>query len=179
VGEKVIGAAEPSASAAVCQTTAVDYTPSLKFREFRKAWSPVILWMALMFFASTDLMSSAHTSRFIIPILRWFDPGMSWPTMMRAQLLIRKAAHVTEYIILTGLLFRALRWSIDSFWRRAAVALVPALIFAPVDEFHQSFVPSRTASPIDVLIDYSGAALGIIICSVIHFCLTRKEQSIE
>ncbi|MGH7937448.1 MAG: hypothetical protein ACRD5Z_18945, partial [Bryobacteraceae bacterium] len=71
----------------------------MKFPEFFKAWGPVIFWMALMFFGSTDLMSSAHTSRFIIPILRWFDPAMSWPTMMRAQLLIRKAAHVTEYII--------------------------------------------------------------------------------
>lgn len=132
-----------------------------------------------MFFGSTDLMSSNHTARFIIPFLRWLDPGMSWVTIMRMQLLIRKAAHVTEYVILTGLLFRALRWSIAGFWRRAAVALLPALIFAPVDEFHQSFVPSRSASPIDVLIDYSGAVLGIIICCVIHFFLTRKEPSVE
>lgn len=130
-----------------------------------------------MFFGSTDLMSSNHTSRFITPFLRWLDPGMSWPTIVRWNLLIRKAAHVTEYAILTGLLFRALHWSIAGFWRRAAIALVPALIFAPLDEFHQSFVPSRGASPIDVLIDYSGAILGILICRAIHWTLASAVRN--
>ena len=44
---------------------------------------------------------------------------------------MRKAAHVTEYAILTGLFFRALRWSLGGFWRRAAVALVPGADFRP------------------------------------------------
>jgi VanZ family protein len=39
-------------------------------------------------------------------------------------------------------------------------------IFAAMDEFHQSFVASRTAAPGDVLIDSGGAIAGLIICAV-------------
>ncbi len=130
-----------------------------------------------MFFGSTDLMSSDHTSRFITPFLRWLDPQMSWQAIAHVHLCVRKAAHVTEYAILSGLLFRALRGSISGFWWRAAVALVPALIFAPSDEFHQSFVPSRTSSARDVLIDYCGAVLGILIAWLLHLACARRERS--
>jgi VanZ family protein len=147
----------------------------LDFREILKAWLPVVLWMALMFFASTDLMSAEHTSRILTPLLRWMNPDISPAAIARAHLFLRKAAHVTEYAILTGLLFRALRGSLDGFWWRAAMALAPALIFAPADEFHQSFVASRTASLGDVLIDYSGAIAGVIICRLIHLALTRRR----
>lgn len=130
-----------------------------------------------MFFGSTDMMSAEHTSRFITPFLRWLDPQISWRTIMQVHFLVRKAAHVTEYAILTGLLFRALRWSINGFWWRAAIALVPALLFAPLDEFHQAFVPSRTSSPRDVLIDYCGAVLGILFARLIHLALQRREPA--
>ncbi len=128
-----------------------------------------------MFFGSTDALSAEQTSRFLTPFLRWLDPNISSATIAQAHLLLRKGAHVTEYAILSGLLFRALRWSLGGFWRRAAVALVPALLFAPADEFHQSFVPSRTASAIDVLIDYAGAIVGILVCRVVYLRSTRSR----
>lgn len=128
-----------------------------------------------MFFGSTDLMSADHTSRFLVPFLHWLKPDISPWMVSRIHLLVRKAAHVTEYAILTGLLFRALRPSISRFWPRAALALLPALLFAPADEFHQVFVPSRTGSPIDVLIDYSGAIVGILICRALHLLLSARE----
>ena len=130
-----------------------------------------------MFFGSTDLMSAEHTSRFLTPILRWLNPDISSAAIAQAHLLLRKAAHVTEYAILTGLLFRALRGSIAGFWWRAALALLPALLFAPADEFHQSFVPSRTSSLGDVLIDYGGALVGILICRIAHLSLARRAIS--
>ena len=135
--------------------------------------------MALMFFGSTDLMSADHTSRFITPFLRWLDPQISWQTIGQVHFLVRKAAHVTEYAILTGLLFRALRWSISGLWRRGFVALIPALLYAPLDEFHQSFVPSRTSSIRDVSIDYCGAILGILLARLLHlsFCKLKREQA--
>lgn len=129
-----------------------------------------------MFLGSTDALSAEHTSRYLTPLLRWLKPDISFAAIAQAHLLLRKAAHVTEYAILTGLLFRALRWSIGGFWRRAAVAFAPALLFAPADEFHQSFVPSRTSSPTDVLIDYAGAILGILLCRAIHLTLARSRM---
>lgn len=120
-----------------------------------------------MFFGSTDLMSAEHTSRFLTPFLRWLNPEISPVAIAQVHLLVRKAAHVTEYAILTGLLFRALRGLVDGSWPRAAVAFVPAMIFAAVDEFHQSLVPSRTGSFYDVLVDYGGALVGILICRML------------
>ena len=74
---------------------------------------------------------------------------------------IRKAAHFTVYGVLSGLAFYSwraslpgrLRWSFK--WSGLALALT--LLAASLDEFHQSFVPSRTASLEDVLLDMMGA----------------------
>lgn len=129
-----------------------------------------------MFAGSTDMMSSEHTSRFLTPLLRWLKPDISPWAIEHIHLLVRKAAHVTEYAILTGLLFRALRGVVGGFGKRAALAFLPVLIFAPLDEFHQSFVPSRTSSAGDVLIDYSGAVLGILICRGIHRALQKRRK---
>lgn len=120
-----------------------------------------------MFFGSTDLMSAEHTSRFLTPFLRWLNPDISPAAIAQVHFLVRKAAHVTEYAILTGLLFRALRGLIGGFWWRAAVALVSAMIFAAADEFHQTFIPSRTGSIYDILVDYCGALTGILICRML------------
>jgi VanZ family protein len=148
----------------------------LKFRDILKAWLPVALWMALMFVGSTDLLSAEHTSRFLTPLLRWLKPDISPYALAEAHLMVRKLGHVMEYAILTGLLFRAWRGIIAGFWARAAVAFLPAMIFALTDEYHQAFIPSRTSSLGDVLIDYLGAFTGILICRAIHQ-VTRRDAA--
>ena len=132
--------------------------------------------MGVMVFGSTDLMSAEHTSRFLTPFLLWLNPHISLVAIAQVHLLVRKAAHVTEYAILSGLLFRALRDSLDGFWLRAAIALLPAILFAMADEYHQSFVPSRTSSLGDVGIDCLGALLGIFICRMIHLAFARRSS---
>jgi VanZ family protein len=137
----------------------------LRFSDLLKSWLPVLLWMALMFTASTDLFSTEHTSRFLVPFLRWLKPDISGATIAQIHFLIRKAAHLTEYAILAILLWRALRVQRvnvhSSLWPQAALALAVAIIFAVTDEYHQAFVPSRGSSAVDVLIDSCGAALGL------------------
>lgn len=137
------------------------------FQSFLKFWLPVLVWMVFIFSASTGGMSFGHTSRFIAPILRWLDPGMTEETVFLLVAIIRKLAHVVEYAILGILVWRAVRrprrhdprpWS----WRAAAIAFAVASLYAMTDEFHQSFVPSRGASPVDVLLDMTGAAAGIV-----------------
>ncbi len=131
-------------------------------------WVLVIAWMCLIFAGSTDLLSAAHTSRFIVPFLLWLDPHISFKTIMLVQLIVRKCGHLTEYAILASLLWRVLRhhWLLvrRNFWRPAIVALITAMIFAATDEFHQSFFPSRTATVHDVVIDTVGAIVGLLIC---------------
>jgi len=140
----------------------------LNFREIIKAWLSVFLWMAVMFLGSTDLMSAEHTSRFLTPLLLWWNPDISPVAIAQMHYFVRKAAHLTEYAILALLLWRALRGWIDEFWRRVVLTLAWAMIFAAADEFHQSFVASRTASLGDVLLDCSGALLGLMICATTY-----------
>jgi hypothetical protein len=64
---------------------------------FVKYWMPTILWMALIFLGSTDLLSAEHTSRFLVPLLRWLDPQISWAALNAVQTAIRKLGHVTDF----------------------------------------------------------------------------------
>ena len=129
-----------------------------------------------MFFGSTDLMSSEHTSRFLTPLLRWWNPDISPAAIAQVHFFVRKAAHLTEYAILAVLLCRALRGWVDEFWRRVALTLAWAMIFAAADEFHQSFVASRTASLGDLWVDSLGALVGIVVCWFICVAVTRRAS---
>jgi VanZ family protein len=133
---------------------------------FLKYWLPLLIWIVVMFVSSTDLMSAEHTSRFMIPMLLWLKPGMSGQTVLAIISGVRKSAHVFEYAILALLLFRALN-GVVSRGRRVWVFVVGAwvlcILVAISDEFHQSFVPSRTASVRDVFLDSGGALLGTVI----------------
>ena len=86
-------------------------------------------------------------------------------TIAKVHMLVRKAGHVSEYAILAALFYRALVNTV--LFRRAIASAVIVLIacatYAATDEFHQSFVPSRTASARDVAIDICGALLAVCI----------------
>jgi len=98
-------------------------------------WLPVVVWAAVIFaFSSIPSLSS----------------GLGvWDTILR------KAAHVTEYAILGGLLLRALRRELPAFALGVAYAIT--------DEIHQHFVRGRHASPVDVAVDAVGIAAGVLL----------------
>ena len=125
-----------------------------------KLWLPAVAWAGVISILSTDVFSSDHTSRFIVPVLHWLFPSASPDTLEFLHMLVRKSAHLTEYFIFSLLLVRALRageqgWSLR--WALWAIAIAAG--YAVLDEFHQSFVASRTASPWDSLIDTVGASV--------------------
>jgi VanZ family protein len=135
----------------------------MNLRSWLKYWLPVVAWMIFIFIGSTDLLSAEHTSRFIGPFLRWLTPDVSDATIASVQLVIRKCAHLTEYAILAALLFRAFRQRQPRVGRALAMSFLLAAVYAALDEFHQSYVVSRTGSPWDVLIDCGGALAGVLI----------------
>jgi len=98
-------------------------------------WLPVIAWAAVIFTLSS------------IPNL---STGLgTWDTILR------KGAHLTEYAVLGGLLYRALS--------RETLALAAGIAYAATDELHQHFVRGRHASPVDVAIDAVGVSVGMLI----------------
>jgi VanZ family protein len=135
-------------------------------------WLPLVAWIAVIFTASTDVFSAQHTGSVIESIIASII-GHPLPSDQFEPLhfAIRKLAHLAEYAILGALAFRALRrndrgWSMR--WAMTAIAI--AAVVAATDEFHQSFVPSRGASPVDVGIDTVGAAIAQL---MIHWRVRR------
>jgi VanZ family protein len=140
----------------------------VRMKLFLKYWLPLLLWIGVIFFNSTDLMSAEHTSRFITPFLLWLKPTISPRTISIILVVVRKCAHVTEYAILSLLLWRALRSGPAVHMKMSlllgAIVLACAL-FAASDEFHQSFVKSRTPSVRDVFLDVGGVLAGLLIAA--------------
>lgn len=141
---------------------------SARRTNFPKYWLPPILWVVVILAASTDLMSAQHTSRFIGPFLRWIMPDIGADAVLQVQLVVRKSAHVLEYAVLAMLLLRAFRGGQGSIrWSHIGGAVALAALCAATDEFHQSFVASRTGSPADVLIDIIGAIAGVAVFTLL------------
>jgi len=144
-------------------------------RRFLTYWLPPILWAAVILTASTDLFSGANTGSVLDRILRWLA-GHRFPpsTLDTMNFVVRKCAHLTEYGILGALTFRALRGERESWsWRWAIGAIVIAVCIASIDEIHQTFVPSRTGTWHDVVLDMAGAALAQILIRAAQVLLFR------
>ena len=143
-------------------------------KTFLKYWLPLLIWLGVMFIGSSDLLSSAHTSRILIPFLRWLKPDISLETLAIIHFIWRKTAHVCEYAILALLLFRALRGGTRLHLAMPIFLLVwvGSTIFAALDEFHQSLVISRGSAIGDVALDSCGAIFGM----AIYWWFTRAKS---
>ena len=93
------------------------------------------------------------------------------------DLIIRKLGHFSEYMILGFFSFSYLsnlfvKSSEFKDYRKTAItSLVFSVVYASSDEFHQTFVAGRDGNIIDVLIDSSGALVGIMISSIMYFLI--------
>ena len=107
-------------------------------------WLLVLVWMGLIFFASSQ------------PVLP------SAPSFPLLDILFKKSGHMLGYAVLMVLVLWALRVRdepIDTAHTLLAFAIV--LVYATSDEVHQSFVPNRTSLWTDVAIfDFAGSCMG-------------------
>jgi VanZ family protein len=130
-----------------------------------RRYGPLVAWMAFIFFASTGEFSAGNTSRIIGPLLRWLYPAISEEQLIAAHFVVRKAAHFAEYAVLAWLAARAFRTSARETLRRRwfPLSLLLVILYALADEYHQSFVPSRTGSIYDSLIDIAGGLAALLL----------------
>lgn len=137
-------------------------TSSTRERLWR--YGPLVICMALISFASSNEFSASNTSRIVRPLLLWLFPNITEASIGLAHLLVRKAAHITEYAVLGWLAARAFSGSSQEFLRRRwfLASLMLIVLHALLDEYHQSFVPSRTGSLYDSGIDIAGGLIGLI-----------------
>jgi VanZ family protein len=128
-------------------------------------YGPLIVWATLIFIGSSDLLSASHTGAFIVRPLHWLLPNASEPTLASIHFLFRKAGHFTEYAILALLAARAFRTSSNPILRERWfwISLIFVILYSLSDEFHQSFVPTRTASIYDSMIDSFGGLTMLVL----------------
>lgn len=129
-------------------------------------YSPLFLWIGVIFFMSSPEGSFSETSRIVGPLLNFFFPTMPDATKAIIHGYVRKTAHFTEYAVLAFLAVRAFSGStlyILQKWRYI-LALILVVVFASLDEFNQSFEASRTGSVWDVALDVSG---GLVMVAVL------------
>ena len=128
-----------------------------------RRYGPLAAWVGFIFFASTGSLSASNTSRIIRPLLLWLFPEITEAELLSAHTLVRKSAHLIEYAVLGLLASRAFRSSsrprLRSWWHVSALALVAAC--ALLDEYHQSFEPTRTGTVYDSVIDVIGGVCAV------------------
>ncbi len=132
--------------------------------------------MTFISFASSASFSASNTSPVLGHLLQWLFPNASEQTLLFLHFVVRKLAHFVEYAILGLLAARAFRNSpslgVSDRWFLISAALVIA--YALVDEYHQSFVPSRTGSISDSFVDMAGGLSALLVCRRL---LTKKGAS--
>lgn len=149
-------------------------------------WIPALIGIAIILGESTAMMSSDNTSRFLLPLwIKLFGP-ISPDRWEIVHHYIRKTGHFIGYGCVSLGFFEAWRVTLEvrwPVWRQrmryaAGLALLSTLLLASWDEWHQSFIPGRTSSARDVLLDFCGALAAqlLLICLLSAF---RKSPKVR
>lgn len=140
----------------------------------------VLICMNLVFIWGNSLLpgdASDMLSRFVGRLAAWLFPNLE-PTTPSGNHILRKLAHFSEFACL-GLL---LTWLTGMLRNSPRLSVLIPLFFgcmaACIDETIQRFVPGRGPSLIDVGIDTSGVALGVLVLTVGHI-LYKKTHTLE
>lgn len=148
---------------------------------------PTIFLLFLIFgFSAQDGESSGSLSFEIsLYLVKLFSPRL--PAAMSEELLleraetihffVRKAAHMTEYFLLAlSLQLPLSAWLSEKLSRKTRIlaGFLCTVLFAALDEFHQTFVPGRSGNFTDVCIDSTGALIASL-CLLIFFSIHEKK----
>lgn len=141
-----------------------------------RVWLPSAIWLAVIIIESTNLGSSDHTSRILYPIFHYLF-GMNPQRFAVIHMVLRKTGHFVGYATLSVLLFRSWRGTFPRLSTRwclqwATLAFACTALVASLDEFHQTFLPSRTGAFHDVVLDSTAA----LVAQIAIFMILRRRQ---
>jgi VanZ family protein len=143
------------------------------FKRFLLVWTPTAIGVAIIVVESQPEFSAANTSAWLRPLWeRWFGK-ISTREWNEFHHILRKTGHFCFYGLLCVLFVRGwlLTWARNPRirtlawrWRSWLCGVGSTLVVASGDEFHQTFLPSRTGLFSDVVIDTCG---GIVISGAV------------
>ena len=141
-----------------------------------RVWLPSAIWLTVIAVESTNLGSAEHTGRILYPVFHFLFE-MDRARFAVWQALLRKAGHVVGYFTLSVLLFRSWRATFPRLSTRwclqwATVAFLSTALVAMLDEWHQSFLSSRTGTFRDVILDSTAG----LVAQITLFAILRTER---
>lgn len=140
------------------------------------AWWPVALSAVVVALSSSTWMGSDHTNgplRWVWQLVFGPVPDARWDLIHTC---IRKTGHFTGYGLIGLAWLRAWRMTLPwlSYLTDATLAVLGSALLASCDELHQTFLPNRTGSPWDVLLDCCGA---LAMCLAVYIFTTALRPA--
>jgi lipopolysaccharide/colanic/teichoic acid biosynthesis glycosyltransferase len=134
-------------------------------KKLLRFWLPPLLLMALIFPVGNKALASHRIYEIFVTVFRWVFPHASRHAAGMGYIIFRKAGHFVTYGLMAFLLYRAFRAERSRRWRPAWLVLSAAVAagYSLLDELLQSFVPNRSGSPLDWVVDCGGIALALAI----------------
>ena len=143
-----------------------------------KAWIALILWLIVIAIESTTYLSAQHTSRILYPVMHFLF-GIDEAGFEPYHFFLRKTGHVFGYGMLSFLAFRAWRETLPATgnprWtlRWSGIAVLMTALVASLDEWHQTFIPTRTGRRQDVVLD---TCAGIAVQAILYAWLKGSKS---
>lgn len=135
----------------------------------------VVAWMSFIFYMSGKTAEvSTKDSDFVINLLNSLGINFSERFGEFASVIVRKGAHLTEYMILSILIYNTLSDYIKIRKTVFIYSIIGVFLYACSDELHQMFVPGRAGRFTDVLIDTTGGIIGVFVVMVYHKLKNKK-----
>jgi VanZ family protein len=128
-------------------------------RRWLSAWLPVVFAVGVIALESTEMMGADRTTGPLRGIWEFIFGHLTDERWEFTHHLIRKSGHFVGYGLI-GLAWLRAWWMSRPrapFFQNALLALLGTALVASSDEFHQSFLPNRTGTYRDVLLDCAGA----------------------
>ena len=143
-----------------------------------RAWWPALVWVVLITFESTDFFSSEHTGGMLYSMLAHFLGQIDLYKFEIFHHYLRKTGHVIGYGMLSLLLLRGWRATLDyqdlKLAKTALLAWLGTALVASMDECHQSYIPSRTGTWRDAVLD---STAGLLFLFAAYFWLRRAKRT--
>ncbi len=143
-----------------------------------RAWWPALIWVVLITFESTDFFSSEHTGGALYSMLTHLLGQIDLYKFLVFHHYLRKTGHVIGYGMLALLLLRGWRATLDyqdlKLPKTTLLSWLGTAFVASMDEWHQSYIPSRTGTWRDAVLD---STAGLIFLVVAYFWLRRARRA--
>lgn len=145
-----------------------------------RAWWPAFVWVCIIAFESTDFFSAQNTGGLLLALLTRLFGHINPHFFAIFHHYVRKTGHVVGYGMLSLLLLRGWRATLgripELLLRAVLLSWLGTASVAALDEWHQSFIPSRTGRWQDVVLD---TVAGVIFLVAAYLFLNRSGPAIQ